>query len=52
MKQIEEDELRFEQQEESNAAACAHEAARQARITVEEKCLLGLINITRERRTA
>ena len=30
------------------AAARAFEAARQARITVEEKCFLGLINAVKE----
>ena len=48
MKQDEEDDVQFEQEK----AASAFEAARQARATVEEKCLLGLINLTRERRAA
>ncbi len=52
MKQIEEDDVRVEQQQKTDAAARAHEAARQARITVEEKCLLGFLDFARQRRTA
>jgi hypothetical protein len=37
---------------EADEAARAHEAARQARATVEEKCLLGFLNFARQRRTA
>lgn len=47
MKQDEEDDVQFEQEK----ATREFEAARQARATVEDKCLLGLIN-TRERRIA
>ena len=48
MKQDEEDDVQFEQQQQADAAARAFEAARQSRVAVEEKCFLGLINAVKE----
>jgi hypothetical protein len=51
VKQIEEDEVRVEQQEAADAAARVYEDTRRTREALQWKCLLGLVDFSRQRRT-